>query len=183
MIRITLLISSISCLFLFCAETKLAGKYNEDTYTFKEPDCYYELKLPSLPGWEIPTEKNPEKDIIFEARNTGKILYVFLAAESLNSDIEDYFLLLKLSNKLEQQEGYRLLEKSIEKVNGEPCLQFVYSAEISDNEIGTQNFTYTNALFKKHGINYRLMVYTLTDAYQRKKELINSIIHGFYLKE
>ncbi len=161
----------------FCAGNKYKEipVNNSNKYISKEYN--FEIELPGESKWKVKEEK--VGDIVFEADNIGKILYVFVAVESLNSDIEDYYLLLKLSNKLDQQKGVNLIGENIGILNGEKYLKFVYTADIEDEKIGLRNFTYTNVLLKKFGLNYRLMIYTLTDGFERKKELINDIIERF----
>jgi hypothetical protein len=160
-----------------CTQGLATGKFDSKSNLFRSNKYHCELQLPAGDSWK--TIAQNQKDIIFEAYNTPKIIYVFIAAESLNTELEDYFLLLKMSNKFDQREGYQFIGKTMEKVNGEEGLRFIYSAEIADEQIGKQQFTYDNVLFKSRGMNYRLIIYTLSDAYERKREYINQIIQGF----
>lgn len=171
------------CLLLCCSSGKYLGFYNEKTHTFRSEEYSCEIKLPGDEGWNVALKKVPEGDFFFEAYRPGKIITVLAAAETLNSDLEDYFILLKLTNKIEQLEGYKFVGKRTQKINNNPAVVFIYSATIDDQEIGKQEFTYTNALLKKGKINYRLIVYTLTEAYERKIDYINEILNGFKITE
>jgi len=135
--------------------------------------------LPEISGWINTPRKIRDGDIIFEARNPGKIIYLFLSVETLNSDLEDYYLLLKVANKLDAHEGFRHYGKSLEVINDEKTLKYVYSVLINDPKVGQLDVTYTNYLFKKYEMNYRLVIYTLSENYEKKRNIIEGIANGF----
>jgi hypothetical protein len=173
----------LNCFFFACSSHKLAGRFEDKNLLFSSAEFRCSLQLPKVDGWRHEENRKENGDIIFEIYNPSKILYVFLAAESLNSSLEDYFLLVKMSNKFDQREDYRFFGKSNETINEREALRFVYSAQIATDDIGKDDFTYTTVLFKNGPLNYRLMVYTLTDAFERKKEMIDEIVHGFRIME
>lgn len=154
--------------------------FHEEKNRFRSDRYGCEMQLPMPEEWNTEPVSEEQSDIVFHASHPGKILYVFLAAESLNSDLEDYFLLLKVSNQLDRREGYELHGKRLEQVNGEPALRFVYTAEIEDPELGATRFTYVNVLFRRGPVNFRLMVYTLTEAFERKRDFIEQVIRGMH---
>jgi len=77
-----------------CSSVKLTGSYDRNNNVFVSKKYNFIFRLPKGCNWKIDNTQNG--DIIFNATDIGKLIYVYVAAESLNSSLEDYFLLLKL---------------------------------------------------------------------------------------
>ena len=163
---------------LTCAPMGGRDLYDSQSCRFRSEKNRCELTLPSGDQWQGRAPGDASTGIIFEASNPSKLLYLFFAAETLNSDLEDYYLLLKMSNRLDQKPAYEFFGQSTESVQGVEALRFVYAADVDDTSIGRQRFVYVNVLFKKGKMNYRLIVYTLQEAYDRKKDLIEQVVQG-----
>lgn len=163
-----------------CAPVATRDLFDASSCRFRSERHGCEITLPA-DQWQGHSNDDSKTGIIFEASAPSKLVYLFFAAETLNSDLEDYYLLLKISNRLDQKPSYEFFGQSIETVQGERALRFVYAADVDDASIGRQRFVYVNVLFKKGKTNYRLIVYTLQEAYDRKKEMIEQIIQGVRL--
>lgn len=163
---------------LACAPMGGGDLYDHEARRFRSEKNHCELTLPSGDQWQGRAARDISTGIIFEASNPSKLLYLFFAAETLNSDLEDYYLLLKVSNRLEEKPSYEFFGQSTESIQGVRALRFVYAADVDDAGIGRQRFVYVNVLYKKGKRNYRLIVYTLQEAYDRRKDLIEQVIKG-----
>jgi hypothetical protein len=166
-----------------CGGAKTIGRFDAQTSTFRAGEYGCSWALPSGIEWEPTARRKREPDVLFEASSPSKLLFVFLGAESLDAELEDYFLMLKVKNRFDQRKGYTFFGKTSESVNGAPALRFVYSANVGQGETGEGEFTYANVLLKNRGYNFRLIVYTLSEAYERKRETIDAIIRGFQFME
>jgi len=164
--------------FLNCSP-KGAGVYDAKQSQFRSARYKCQLNLPASERWQAQACADAQSGIIFEASNPSGLLYLFVAAETLNSNLEDYYLLLKVSNRLEQKPGYEYYGRSSETLQGTPALRFIYASDVEDSAIGRQRFVYVNVLLKNGKTNYRLIVYTLHEAYERKKDLIEQVVKGF----
>ncbi len=123
--------------------------------------------------------KNKKSDIFFEAHNQLNLIYLFLAAEQVETSLEDYLILLKFANNIENQPHFEKLKEEKKMINGQPALIYSYSADVDFSELGKSNMTYMLAILRGPTWTYRLVIYTLSEAYDRKTDLIETILAGF----
>jgi hypothetical protein len=156
---------------------KLTGEYDDKTLVYRNPDFSCEFRLPDMQGWQGSIVNLD--DVIFYAFHQGQILDVFFGVESINSDLSDYLLLLRKTHKYDELPGYYDLGTDTLTINGLPCLKYVYMANHSTENLGTNNYTFVNVFYKHKYFNYRIIVYTLSEVYEKKKDIIAQIYNSF----
>jgi hypothetical protein len=154
-----------------------SGSYSEETYLYSNNKYNCEFRLPAEKGWQASVVII--EDVIFYAFHRGKILEVFFGVESINADLPDYLLLLQKNHKYDEIEGYYELGVDTMKVNGLSALKFAYQAVNTTDDLGKDNYTFVNVFYKYKYLNYRLIIYTLSSVYERKKDLIAEIYNSF----
>jgi hypothetical protein len=133
-IAFRLLLPLAAVLFLSsCASTRraTAPQLKDDNLTYVNKISRIELRLPRIRGWTagIP-EKDLARNIVYGAIHMGKILNLVLSVEPLNSDLEDYFILIRRANDFEGRPGYQKMALDTFTLSGQKALRYVYKADV-----------------------------------------------------
>lgn len=173
-------------LCLGCAGPK-KGVLMDYGLTFESREKHVRLALPRMPGWDttIPGKESALAScVVFGAVHAGKLTNVLLSVEPINSDLEDYFLIINEENGLDRRPGY--IDMGMEKIslNGTEALKFTYAADVDlaggqGDSLDLKTFVYTNILAKHEEFNYWLEVSVRSEVYETKKKLVEDIINRF----
>ena len=198
-----------------CSSTRQAGPLlKDDNLTFTDKADHIELKLPRVKGWNagIPSKDELARNIVYGAVHVGKILNLVLSVEALNSDLEDYYILIKKENTFEKRPGYKLLALDSFTLNGRKAMRFVYKADVlsldssilyddtsSSDSTGDSlaaadstdtlspiihtPYVYTNIFAKHNEFDFWLEVSTLEEGYERRKPFIEDVVKGLKVLE
>ncbi|MFP4521187.1 MAG: hypothetical protein ACLFQK_03495 [Fibrobacterota bacterium] len=157
--------------------------FSQDGTTYINRDFKCSLSLPGIKGWTYVypdyTKDDRPDDIIFEAEHYGRLINVFLTAQKINSGLEDFLILIKMSENLTESSSFREEETVRINVNGVEGIRYIYSAQSEDPGGDGSRYIFINNLFKYREFNYNLIVATLYNEYGRKKELMDKIADGF----
>jgi hypothetical protein len=206
----------LAVLAISCSSTRQAGPILEnDNLTYLDRANCIELKLPRVKGWTagIPSREELARNIVYGAVHVGKILNLVLSVEALNSDLEDYLILLKRANSFDKRPGYKLGSLDSFMLNGQRALRFVYTADVitldssllydDDTLAGDSTgdsladedstdtlspilrtpYVYTNVFMKHREFNYWLEISTLEEGYERRKPFIDEVVQGLRVRE
>jgi hypothetical protein len=198
-------------LFAACSSTRQAGPLlKDDNLTYTDKANHIELKLPRVKGWNagIPSKDELARNIVYGAVHVGKILNLVLSVEALNSDIEDYVILIKRANSFEKRPGYKLMALDSFVLNGRKAMRFVYKADVlsidssmlydDDTLAGDSTadslaaadstdtlspiihtpYVYTNIFTQYNEFDFWLEVSTLEEGYERRKPFIEDVVKG-----
>ncbi|MFH0919447.1 MAG: hypothetical protein V1913_03730 [Fibrobacterota bacterium] len=155
--------------------------------TFTDTASRIVLRLPPVPGWEtqIPDTPNVTK-VAFIAMHLGKLVNLALSIEPLNSDPQDYFILVNEANQFASRPGYAAVSKDTLRLHGRPVVKYVYRADIelppadtlADTLPRIRPYVFTNIFYKHRAHSVWLEMNTLGEAYDRKTAFIDSIVNG-----
>ncbi len=199
-------------LLCMCSSTKQGQAIppvKDDKLTYVNKGGHISLELPKIKGWTtgVPSE-DFARNIVFGAVHVGKIINLILSIEPLNSDLEDYYILVKKANDFEKRSGFKKMALDTFTLNGEKALKFTYMANVVSIDSALLNlydslandstsdslveedtttypspykftaYVYTNIFMKYDEFNYWLEVSTLEEGYDRRKPFIDELIKG-----
>jgi len=175
--------------FLFlcagCAGTE-KGVLQDLGLTYESRARHVRLALPRMAGWEtslMGRDSPLPKSVVFGAVHQGKLVNVILSVEPLNSDLEDYLLIIREANEFDKRPGYQDMGRGDITLNGQPAVKFVYRADVDmaggkGDSLDLKTYVYTNVLMKYNEFNVWLEISTRGEAYERKGKLIEDIYEG-----
>lgn len=155
--------------------------------TFYDTVSRVVLRLPTITGWEtqLPDSATHGR-VAFLAMHLGKLVNLALTLEPLNSDPQDYFILVNEANRFETRPGYAPIARDTIRLNGKPAIRYAYRADVelppadtlTDTLPRIRPYVFTNVFYKHRDRNLWLEINTLAETYDRKISFIDSIVNG-----
>jgi hypothetical protein len=202
-------------IFSACTSTRQTGPLLEnDNLTYVNKTSHITLTLPRVKGWNagIPSE-GLARNIVYGAIHVGKILNLVLSVEPLNSDLEDYYILIKRANDFEKRSGFQKIALDTFTLNGRKAMRFIYKADVvtidssllyendtlandstADSSAASDStdslspyiytpYVYTNIFMKYDEFDYWLEISSLEEGYERRKPFIEEVMKGLTVIE